>query len=155
MNLKHLKISLLPRYLKTGENNFQNHGEGFCPVLDFIFPSLPLHDSFSVCRLQCVCPLCRGTLKPSVDFQKYWCTANLLEACMGKRSSHLRTPQCSTIACLLPRCLSQPGSGNCCLPQCENETDSQGVLKHRSCQTNMIIPFSKCYGISDEGNKTV
>lgn len=147
INLKHIKISLLPRYLETGENHsnhYQSHGESFCLVLAFFFPlhspSWQLHSVWSQ-------RLTGGTQKPSVDFQKHWCTANLLEACTRKSPSHFCTPQSSTIARLLLSCLSQAGSGNCCLPQCENETDSQGVLKHSSCQTNLIIPFSKHYRI--------
>lgn len=53
MNLKHIKIALLPRYLKMGGNHsshFQSHGEVFFhPVLDLISFSF-LHDSFTVCE---------------------------------------------------------------------------------------------------------
>lgn len=147
MNLKHIKITLLPKYLKMGGNHsncFQSHGEAiFYPDLNFSL--------FTPWRFHCLWRLTEGQRrlwKISVAFQKHWCTANLLKACMCK-SSHFCTWLSSVITCLLLRCLSQIGSDNCCLPLCGNKTDSQRVLNHSSCQTNLIhYSFQTHYRIS-------
>lgn len=124
MHSKHIKIALLSKYLKMGgnhSNHFQSHGEWLlsCSWLNFpLFPPWQFH---------CVWRLTEGhrrLWKTSVAFQKHWCTATLLKACMCK-SSHFCIWQSGIITCLLLRCLSQIGSDNCCLALCGNKTHNE------------------------------
>lgn len=110
----------------------------------FILPLFPHHGIFTVCRLR---KGDRNLQKAFASFQKHWCTSNVLVACMYEFSFlYPREQDCGFPPAEMP---ITGCSGNCCLLQCENKTDSQGVLKHSSCQTNLIIPFSKHYRVSE------